>query len=73
MPFQEKREKYIRVVLVHGNERLLFFFQLEWPRCVRRHPAEGGATTGERGKNYLESGNDSMLSVDEYGAILGKK
>ena len=30
MPFQEKREKYIRVVLVHGNERLLFFSQLEW-------------------------------------------
>ena len=50
-----------------------FFFQLEWPRCERRFRAEGGATTGERRKNDLESGNDSMWSVDEHGTILGKK
>ena len=32
-----------------------------------------GATTGERGKNDMESGNESMRSVEEYGAISGKK
>ena len=50
-----------------------FFFQLEWPGCERRHSAEGGAPTGERGKNDMESGNESMRSVEEYGAISGKK